>query len=279
MFYARFLLFTVLLAGTVRAEFPQFKAVTIEAEADKVVYAVTVTDVNGDKRPDIAVLTNRAAYWYASPDWKKHTIIVDQTEPDNVCFAAHDIDRDGRIDFAVGAGWTKKGTLQWLRRGESLDQKWTVHPIGVELWVHRMRFADVLGTGHPQLVISPLNKSQGKGVRLTAFEIPKNPAKDRWQPTVIHSAFNRMHNHWHVDLDGDQKIDTLTASAEGVHLILRDGSANTPAVKLSDGQPTGRNKGAGEVKFGKSKNGPLLATVEPMHGERIVAYTQSGDTC
>ena len=277
MFQVRFLLLLALATSIARADFPQFKSVTIEPKADKVVYAVTVTDVNGDKQPDIAVLTDRAAYWYAAPDWKKHTIIADQTEPDNVCFAAHDIDGDGRIDFAIGAGWTKKGTLQWVRRGESLNEKWTVHPLAGELWVHRLRFADVLGTGQKQLVISPLNKSQGKGVRLTAFRIPKNPARDRWQPTVINASFNRMHNHWHVDLDGDKKVDTLTASVEGIHLIRSKADSNEmQAVRLSAGQLTGKNTGAGEIKTGRSKNGPLLATVEPMHGERIVAYTRSG---
>lgn len=273
MLRTKLALVLTLLTGSASAQMPQFKAVTIDDKADKVVYAVTTADVNNDKRPDIVALTNRAAYWYEAPDWKKHTIIADQTEADNVCIAAHDIDADGQIDFAVGAGWTKKGTIQWLSRNDSLDKKWNVHSIGVELWTHRMRFADVLGTGKKQLVVSPLNKSQGKGARLTAFTIPANPMKDRWQPTVLNAAMNRMHNHWHVDLDGDKKTDTLTASAEGVHLIRQTADGWT-AKKLSAGQTDGRSTGAGEVKLGKARNGRLMATVEPMHGECIVAYTQ-----
>lgn len=258
-------------------DFPAFKAITIDAEADKVVYAVTTADVNNDKRPDIIAVTNRAVYWYAAPDWKKHTVIADQTEPDNVCIAAHDIDRDGQIDFALGAGWTKKGTIQWLSRGESLEDPWRVHQIGTELWLHRMRFADVLGTGRPQLVISPLNKTQGNGVRLTAFTIPPQPAKDRWQPTVLDASLNRMHNHWHIDADGDSTIDTLTASVEGVHLIRRSGS-DWKRTRIGTGVTDGRATGAGEVKSGRLAGGGLfLATVEPMHGEQIVVYTpQSG---
>ena len=43
------------------------------------------------------------------------------TARDNVCIQPHDIDGDGRVDFALGAGWrppdTKDpSTLQWLGR-------------------------------------------------------------------------------------------------------------------------------------------------------------------
>ncbi len=59
------------------------------------------------------------------------------TDKDNVCIQPHDIDGDGKVDFALGAGWqpanTKSGgTLQWLRRnGEGNgDAPWQVVPIG-----------------------------------------------------------------------------------------------------------------------------------------------------
>ena len=68
-----------------------------------------------------------------------------------------DIDGDGAIDFELGAGWTKKGTIQWLSRGKNLDEPWQVHFIGKEVWTYRMRFADVLGSGRKQLVVSPLD--------------------------------------------------------------------------------------------------------------------------
>lgn len=268
----------MLIPASCAAEFPNFEAVTIDAHADKVVYAVTIADVNNDKRPDIVALTNRAAYWYAAPDWKKRTIIVDQTEPDNVCVAAHDIDGDGLTDFAVGAGWTKKGTIQWLSRGASLDDKWNVHHIGDELWLHRMRFADVLGTGTPQLVISPLNKGQKRGVRLTAFSIPKSPRTNRWMPTVIDDSLDRVHNHWHLDLDKDGTIDTITASATGIHHIIRNASG-WGRSQLGAGATAGKATGAGEIKSGKLAVGKrFLATVEPMHGDQIAVYLEKQET-
>src|SRR5262245_19246707 len=156
-----------LYATTATAADLQFEEVVIDAAAaKKVVYAVATADVDGDGRQDIVSVTENQVVWYQSPDWKKRIIIEDQTELDNVCIAPHDIDSDGKVDFALGAGWTTIGTIQWLSRGASLDEKWHVHAISIEPWTHRMRWADVLGTGRDQLVVSPLNATQGNGVRL-----------------------------------------------------------------------------------------------------------------
>jgi hypothetical protein len=257
------------------ADFPSFKHTVIDPKIGNVCYAVTVADVDGDQRLDIVAVSENRVVWYQSPSWKPRVIIKDQTPRDNVCIAPLDIDGDGKIDFALGAGWTKTGTIHWLSRGASLDQPWRVHSIGEERWLHRMRFADVLGKGRPQLVISPLNATVGSGVRLTAFEIPDDPRQQRWVPTVLNHQLNRMHNHWHVDLDRDGVIDTITASREGVHLVRRsrDGWTKTQLGSGVSG-PDANQSGSGEIKLGRLKNGaPFIATVEPMHGHTLAVYT------
>ena len=162
-----FCLVTCVLVASVpvRGQFPEFEHQVIDPQIDKVCYGLTLADVNGDKKIDLVAVSNRAVYWYQNPSWKRHTIIADQTIKDNVCIAPYDIDGDGQIDFALGAGWTGTGTLQWLSRTADKSSNWTVHPIGKIRWTHRMRFADVLGLGKSQLVVSPLNKTAGSGVQ------------------------------------------------------------------------------------------------------------------
>ena len=97
-------------------------------------YAVLLVDVNNDGKPDIVVVDQRRVVWYENPTWKRRTITEGQTKPDNVCIAAYDIDGDGKVDFALGAGWgnlTSKvgGPLYWLQRGKTLEEPWKVHPI------------------------------------------------------------------------------------------------------------------------------------------------------
>ena len=60
------LLFVQCFDGTtvVGQSFPVFKAVTIDPQIDKVCYGLTVADVNGDGRPDLVGVSDRAVYWY-----------------------------------------------------------------------------------------------------------------------------------------------------------------------------------------------------------------------
>lgn len=260
--------------ATAQENFPKFTPRVLDPAIGKVCYAVTLADVDGDGKQDVVAVTENRVLWYQNPTWQKRVIIEDQTPLDNVCIDAHDVDGDGQIDFAIGAGWTRSGTIHWLKRGQSLDDRWTVHFIAEERSVHRMRFADVLGTGKPQLIVSPLNASVAPGVRLTAFEIPDDPVNERWRPTVFDDTLNRMHNHWHVDLDSSDRIDTLTASREGVHRISRQ-AGDWTRTKLADGasaeQPDQR--GAGEIKDGRMQDGSsFLTTVEPMHGSMVAVY-------
>ena len=268
------------------AEFPKFEAKTLDLDVGKVCYAVTLADVDGDGKQDIVAVTENRVLWYQAPDWKPRVIIEDQTERDNVCIAPLDIDQDGKIDFAVGAGWSGKNTgqLVWLSRGASLDEKWHVHLIGHEPWTHRMRFGNVAGGKRPQLVVSPLNKSQGDGVRLLAFTIPANPKTDKWPSQVLNAAMNRMHNHWHLDWNGDGIDDTVTSSQEGVHLIqsvkVEAGAiplTGLTTTKFGNGATGDKPeaKGAGEIKVGKLKGGRrFIVTVEPMHGQACAVYVE-----
>lgn len=262
------------VSEAIAGEFPKFEAVTIDENIGNVCYAVTTADVNGDGKLDIVAVSENRVQWYENPAWTKHVILEDQTERDNVCIAPYDIDGDGQIDFALGAGWTKIGTIQWISRTANPAEKWSVHFIGKELSTHRMSFADVLGRGRPQLVISPLNKSVAAGARLTVFEIPMEPRTARWLPTVLDESLNRIHGHSHVDWIGTGAIDTLAAAEEGIHLIQRTESGTFIRTLIGSGASADKpiDQGAGEIRVGRWGSERFLATVEPMHGNQAVVY-------
>jgi hypothetical protein len=143
-----------------------------------------------------------------------------------------------------------------------------------------MRFADVLGSGKAQLVVSPLVAPEGRpGVELTAFSIPTDPIGDRWPATILDGTLNRMHNHAQADVDADGRIDTLTASREGVHLIRHRPAGihkATLATGIAGGTPD--TSGSGEIKHGTLANGrEFLVTVEPMHGTAVAVYHPSSE--
>src|SRR6266852_541746 len=223
--------------GKGEVAFPSFRMQEIETGL-KVGYAVLIADINNDGKPDIVVVDANRVVWYENPTWKRRTIIEGQTKPDNVCIAAYDIDGDGQIDLALGADWnpskTKEGgTIQWLKRGKTLDDPWTLYPIGEEPTVHRMCFADLDGKGM-SLIVAPLmgrnstaknNWMDGSPARILSFRIPKDPTKDRWVPQEISESLHVVHNilptQKHIGGGGVGSETLLAASYEGVTEILR----------------------------------------------------------
>jgi hypothetical protein len=252
---------------------------------------VLLVDVNGDGKKDIVVVDTTRVVWYENPTWKRRVIIENQTRPDNVCIDAYDIDGDGQLDFALGAEWKpfntqSGGTLQWLKRGKTLDEPWTVYPIDTEPTVHRIRFADIDGSGKKALVSGPLmgkgssaknNWMDGSPLRVTAYRIPKDPTRDRWLPEVLDHSLHVLHNFAPVPSASGKGANILTASYEGVHLLSRDPAGKWGRRQLGTGDqanPKGK-RGASEIKQGKLKSGrKVIATIEPWHGDAVVVYTE-----
>lgn len=68
-------------------------------------YAVLAVDLNNDGAKDLVVADKQKILAYYHPDWKRKVLLEGGTAPDNVCIAARDIDGDGKVDLALGAGW------------------------------------------------------------------------------------------------------------------------------------------------------------------------------
>jgi hypothetical protein len=210
-----------------------------------------------------------------------------------VCIAPYDIDGDGKVDFALGADWrpadtNNSGSIQWITRGKSPDEPWQVHPIGVEPTVHRMRWVDLDGDGHSELVVVPLfgrgtkgPKFDERGVRILAYKIPADPVAGPWKPEVLNDSLHVSHNFWPTDLSGAGKTELLVASFEGVTLLSPPTTGASATLTGwtsrpigSGNQETSPNRGASEIKLGRiDEHAAYIATIEPWHGFQVVVYT------
>jgi hypothetical protein len=239
-------------------------------------YAVATGDVNGDKRTDIVAISGTDLVWFEAPTWQKHVALSGATPRDNVCIALHDIDRDGRLDVAIGATWqpsntTGGGTLHWARQGAA-GAPWELYSIGSEPTLHRMRWADVDGDGTGELVVVPLHGRgtkgpdwEGQGARILIFRPPAKPATEPWPMEVADDSMHIVHNFLPANMDADPEEELLTASKEGVHLLERTAKDRWSLTMIGEGAP-------GEIKLGRVAGRRMLATVEPWHGKTVVVY-------
>jgi hypothetical protein len=270
--------------------FPKFEVEEIDTGL-KIGYAVIVVDVDGDKKPDIVVVDQLQIVWYQNPTWKKRVILDGKTKPDNVCITAMDIDGDGLPEFVVGAGWkpfdTKTpGTLQWLKRGKTLDEEWSMYAIPCdEPTVHRIRAVDFDGDGKMELVSVPLmgreatkekNWMDGRPLNITMYKIPaKEPEKpENWKPVVISDSLHVAHNFDAFPLPSGGS-GLMVASYEGISFIKLGKSeekVTTLYHNANQDNPKG-SRGASEIRH-LDVFFPI-ATVEPWHGNQIIAYMPS----
>ena len=253
----------------------RFRAEQIAADFG-IGYAVATGDVNGDGRTDIIAINATDLVWFEAPSWQKRVILSGATPRDNVCIAPHDIDRDGRLDVALGASWqpsntSSGGTLHWVKQGAP-GAEWQLHAIAEEPTLHRIRWADVDGDKAQELIVTPLHGRgtkgpdwQGQGARILVFRPPANPSADAWPMEVVDDTLHILHNFLPFSLDNDPQHELLTASREGVTVLKRKSAGAWSKTLIGEGSP-------GEIKLGRVSDRRMIATVEPWHGKSVVIY-------
>ncbi|MFI4848902.1 MAG: FG-GAP repeat domain-containing protein [Gimesia chilikensis] len=253
---------------------PKFKPQTID-DTVEIGYGTAIGDVNGDGKPDILLADKKEFVWYENPSWQRHVIAENLTERDNVCIAARDIDGDGKVEIAVGGEWNPGDTLNsgavfYLVPPTDRSQLWEPVKLPHQPVVHRMRWVK-LDDQKFALVVSPLHgkgnkRGEGAGVKLIAYEKPDNP-RDEWQQTIIEDTMHVTHNldpaQW---IPSTQAEEILYAGHEGAMLLAyQNGKWSTQKFPLIEG--------SGEIRMGQlSADSPFIATIEPLHGDRLVLY-------
>ncbi len=264
----------VLVATAAEPPAPKFRAVDIDT-AVNIGYGLAIADINGDGKPDIALADQKTIQWYENPTWKKHVIAENLTAQDNVCIAAMDIDGDGKAEIAVGAGWNpgdtvNSGAVFYLIAPKDRTQKWEPVKLHHEPTVHRMHWVKN-PAGKFDLIVKPLhgrgNKgNEGVGGRVLAYTMPTDP-KGEWKTTVVSDALHASHNFQPINWNKDGEHELILGAKEGLFWF---------------GQSTGTWKQrqfgtnwVGEVRDGRLPGGGrFIATIEPMHGTTVGAYTE-----
>lgn len=241
-------------------------------------YGLAIGDVDGDRKPDIILADKKQFVWYRNGDWRRFVLIENLTQSDNVCIAARDIDGDGKVEIAVGAQWNpgetsdtlKSGSVHYLVRPADPTRPWAAVQLHHEPTVHRMKWVKVSASSY-QLVVLPLhgrgNKDgTGKGVRVFAYERPKDPFS-KWKLWLIDSTMHLTHN-MDVVADGNREL-LYICGKEGVKALEYGPRAWEKALT---GEWKVQGTPFGEVRLSGGKAAGLLFGIQPMHGNVLTAY-------
>ena len=150
-------------AGPARSHGPasvQFREHTIDSGLAGG-YQVVVADLNHDGRPDIIALASglNELRWYENPGWQRHVIVSGINAPINA--AAYDVDGDGIPEIALAHEFSNDyanspGVVSLLTHRGDPAAPWSAMEIDRLPTSHRLRFADIEGSGRKVLVNFPL---------------------------------------------------------------------------------------------------------------------------
>ncbi len=242
-------------------------------------YQVVVADLNRDRKPDLIALASgmNELVWFENPNWTRHVIVNNAARMINC--AAYDTDGDGIPEIALAQEFSNNpaqsvGVVSILKHNGDPMQLWSVTEIDRLPTSHRLRFADVDGSGKKVLVNAPLANASAQlpeykgNVPLVIYR------PGAWKREIISTALSGvLHGVSIVDVDRDGREDILTASFVGVDVFRFGKEAKWLRTKLSNGDPAPWPKsGASEIAVGMLGKERFLTTIEPWHGHQVAVY-------
>jgi FG-GAP-like repeat len=271
-----FLACLLLLAPLLRAAPPAtFEAHTIASDL-KGGYQVVAADLNHDGRMDLIALASGQSelVWYENPGWQRHVLASGQSRMINCVVIGNQI-----VLASAFSNQAKDsaGIVSVLRPGGDPREPWTVTEIDRLPTSHRLRSADIDGSGRLVVINAALTGPEAtapdyRGQTPLVYYVP-----GEWKRRVI-SIENTgiVHGILIADWDASGRDSILTASFTGIHLFQFKNELWT-RTEIAKGDPAPWPKsGSSDVAVGHLGKTRFLAAIEPWHGNQVAVYTERG---
>lgn len=280
---ARIGLFVLLTIGVLmlRAkELPQFSEHTIATDL-KGGYQVVAADLNRDGKPDLIALASNMPelVWFENPGWQRHVIAGNRSGMINLAV----LESGAQPVIVLAGGFSSEakkstGIVSVLEPDGDVRHPWKEIEIDRLPTSHRLRLADIDGSGHKVVINAPLTAADATGpdYRGHAPLVYYRPGEWKRLPVGDENE-GVMHGIYIVDWDGDGRDEILTASFVGIHLYKLQLNARWTRTEITKGDPAAWPKcGTSDVAVGHLGTRRFLCAIEPWHGNQVVVYREAG---
>jgi hypothetical protein len=246
-------------------------------------YQVVISDLNRDGKPDIIALALglKELRWYENPGWQKHVLVTGINQAINA--AVYDVDGDGIPEIALAQEFSNVygkslGIVSILTHQGDPTGPWAIKEIDRVPTSHRLRFADIDGSGKKVLVSFPLIGAQSLAPDYRDHVPLLMYRPGEWKREVITDAEQGIvHGIMVTAWDGGKRESLLSGSFLGVHLLeFKKGQWQRTLLTRGDPADWPKN-GSSDVVAGRLGRERFLATIEPWHGNKVAVYRQNKD--
>ena len=279
----RILLAGFLLIGSLCAQSYKFEKQTL-ADDLKGGYQVIACDVNGDGKQDLIALASDLPdlLWFENPTWQRHVLAQNMSHMINAaCWSKAP---NAPPVIAVASEFSMQpeqsvGLVSILTPNGDIREPWKATEIDRLPTSHRLRWADIDGSGNKVLINAPLAAADAKAPDYRGHVPLVYYRPGEWKRLLIGEAEQGiLHGIFVTDLDRNGRQDILIGSFLGIHLyrFMKDGKWSREAIADGSPQPWPKS-GTSDVSVGHLGSERFLAAIEPWHGNEVVVYRSSGN--
>jgi hypothetical protein len=247
-------------------------------------YQVVPCDVNHDGKIDLIALASGMTelVWFENPTWERHVIARNLHGMINL--AAWDIDGDGIPEIVLAHEFSMRakesiGVVSVLKHNGDPRQLWTVAEIDRLPTSHRLRWADIDGSGKKVVINAPLTGAHAEApdYRDSVPLVYYRPGD--WKRQIIDdSSEGLVHGITIVDWDHNGHEQILRAGFNGIQLYKLGADGRWIRTEIAKGDPAPWPKsGSSDVAMGQAGGQRFLAAIEPWHGNQVAVYRFNAD--
>jgi len=242
-------------------------------------YQVVPLDVNRDGRMDLVALASGIPdlVWFENPEWERHVIVTGMTQMINLAACSEDAEGYPVIVLAhrfSNVAARSVGEVVVLERAGDVREPWKVRKIDELPTSHRLRCADIDGSGREVVINAPLIGTDAvrpdyrDHVPLVYYRPGewKRELIGEQNEGVVHGVYIF---HW----NGDGHDDVLTASFVGIHVYSLGADGKWARAEITKGDPAPwPESGSSDIAVGHLGEARFIASIEPWHGNILAVY-------